>query len=441
MENIVPRSRIATLVNTYLNHQYGETIIGWYAVDEPSSIDNYEPFRIVDYIIDSVSLANYYPFRLHTGIASGWNGKFGSINNGLGKGTHLLYRIDEFWLRAKPKNLQMNLYNYNYPWKAGEIPEWREANIAYVTDLNLDRINNYDTSFAFSTQSGKYNAFVGSIIPSSAQINYHVNLGLMYGAKELRLDPFFSSDNGEVSGLIDENEEETENYYFFKNTLIPRLNGSLGKELRKIHQVEQFPKQQLPIMQPVNSLYSWVQKIEYYQGDGIPQPDFVDIGFFETYYGSGDVPYFMVVNRWYNTANPGELLKISIDKTGTGYINYNVTNFIENTKQTIVNSGYVTMPHISGEARLFKVYPVLKDGGSLVVSETIHPNDILLGDMSIENGATLTINGTYNAKANITVKTGGKIVAGQNAVINFDSGKQLTVEGITEIKGTSTQIN
>jgi hypothetical protein len=54
----------------------------------------------------------------------------------------------------------------------------------------------------------------------------------------------------------------------------------------------------------------------------------------------------MVVNRWYNTALQGDLLKISIDKTGTGYTNYNVTNFIENTKQTIVNAGYITMPHI-----------------------------------------------------------------------------------------------
>ena len=149
----------------------------------------------------------------------------------------------------------------------------------------------------------------------------------------------------------------------------------------------------------------------------------------------------MVVNRWYNTAGQGDLLKISLDKTGTGYTNYNVTNFIENTKQTIVNSGYVTIPHIPGEARLFKVYPVLKDGGSLVVSETTHPNDILLGDMSIESGATLTINGTYNAKANITVKSGGKIIAGQNASINFDPGKKLIVEGIVEVKGTSENNN
>ena len=124
--------------------------------------------------------------------------------------------------------------------------------------------------------------------------------------------------------------------------------------------------------------------------------------------------------------------EVSINKTGSGYTNWNVTNFIENTKQTIVNSGYVTMPHIPGEARLFKVYPVLKDGGKLSVSETTHPNDILLSDMTIESGATLTVNGTYYAKANITVKSGGKIVAGTNGSIVFDAGKKLIVDGLIE---------
>ena len=76
LERPEPTDQVAGLVEDYINHQYGETIIGWYAVDEPSSIDNYEPFRIVDHIINSVSLANDYPLRLHTGIASGWNGKF-----------------------------------------------------------------------------------------------------------------------------------------------------------------------------------------------------------------------------------------------------------------------------------------------------------------------------------------------------------------------------
>ena len=38
-----------------------------------------------------------------------------------------------------------------------------------------------------------------------------------------------------------------------------------------------------------------------------------------------------------HTANPRiDYRNLSIDKTGTGYINYDVTNFIENTNQTFV---------------------------------------------------------------------------------------------------------
>ena len=437
------------------NYITDSSIIGWYALDEPGSIDNYEPYRIVDHLIDTVSNGR---IRLHTGFTGGKRGKFSSWLDidtmALGK-----YQDQEFWLRAKPKNLQLNLYNYHYPYKPwSSYPSynenWKELNIDYITNTYLDRINDLDTNFTFSTQTGgyyNYNTqcqFIDTflVVPTKQQINYHVNLGLLYGARELRIDPMFSSycgnsSNPKIVGLINLEEDTTANYNFFKNDLIPRLNGSFGKELKMIHQKVQHPNLQLPKTQPINSTYNWLTSITYLTGDGSSGADFIDVGFFETHFESGDVPYFMVVNRWYNTANQGDLLKISIDETGSGYTNWNVTNFIENTNQTIVNAGYITMPHIPGEARLFKVYPVLKDGGSLVVSETTHPNDVLFGDMSIENGVTLTVNGTYYAKANITVKSGGKIVAGQNAIINFGSGKKLIVEGIVEIKGTSENNN
>ncbi|MCZ2442358.1 MAG: T9SS type A sorting domain-containing protein, partial [Flavobacteriales bacterium] len=57
---------------------------------------------------------------------------------------------------------------------------------------------------------------------------------------------------------------------------------------------------------------------------------------------------------------------------------------------------------------------------------------------TIENGATLTVSGIYYAKANITVKSGGKIVAGTNGKIIFDSGKKIIINGSAEVKGTST---
>ena len=134
-------------------------------------------------------------------------------------------------------------------------PLWRTKNIEYVTDYYLNRINDFDTNFAFSTQSGKFGSSVSSesIIPSPSQINYHVNLGLMYGAKELRLDPFFSDDSRGLVGLINIDGEETENYYFFKNLLIPRLNGSFGKEAKtRFIRLSSTQSSNCLFVQPVN---------------------------------------------------------------------------------------------------------------------------------------------------------------------------------------------
>ncbi len=314
-----------------------------------------------------------------------------------------------------------------------------------MLDRHLAKINDLDSVFVLSLQTGLWKAHEGLLekIPTKEQFLYNLNVGLLYGAKEIDISNYFYKLNADdditnTTALFNWFDTlYTPLWYTIRDTVSPRLKDSFGKTLRNIHQKVQNPGLQLPVTQPVNTNYNWLSSITYLNGDGLSGADFMDVGFFETYNGSGDVPYFMVVNRWYNTALQGDLLKISIDKTGTGYTNYNVTNFIENTKQTIVNAGYITMPHIPGDARLFKVYPVLKDGGSLVVSETTHPNDVLFGDMSIENGATLTVNGTYHAKANITVKNGGKIVAGPNGKIIFDPNKYLIIDGNAQVNGTS----
>ncbi len=311
--NINLQNELGDTIETYINEN---SIIGWYALDEPGSIDNYEPYRVVDNIINSVSNGT---LRLHTGFTGGKRGKFSSWveidTMALGQ-----FQDQEFWLRAKPKNLQLNLYNYHYPytpWPSDRHnPNWQELNIDYVTNTYLDRINDLDTNFTFSTQTGGYYnydttcQFIDTflVVPTQQQINYHVNLGLLYGAKELRLDPMFSSycgnsSNPKIVGLINLEEDTTANYNFFRNTLIPRLNGSFGKELKRIHQKVQHPKLQLPRTQPINNDYNWLTSITYLNGDGSSEADFIDVGFFETYYGSNDVPYFMVVNRWYNTSD------------------------------------------------------------------------------------------------------------------------------------------
>lgn len=100
-----PKADIKSLVESYINTS---TIVGWYGLDEPPSIDNYEPYRIVDYMVDSVSRYHNKPMRLHTGFTAGYQGRYGD----LGTGAHPLFPAEEFWLRARPKNVQINMYNY-----------------------------------------------------------------------------------------------------------------------------------------------------------------------------------------------------------------------------------------------------------------------------------------------------------------------------------------
>ena len=101
--------QIANYIQYYLNNS---TIIGWYGTDEPVSIDNFEPFRVVDSIITHVSNSN---LRLHAGITGGTTGKFGGWY-GRDSMAASLNIDDEFWRRAKPKNIQINCYNFYFPW-------------------------------------------------------------------------------------------------------------------------------------------------------------------------------------------------------------------------------------------------------------------------------------------------------------------------------------
>jgi hypothetical protein len=61
---------------------------------------------------------------------------------------------------------------------------------------------------------------------------------------------------------------------------------------------------------------------------------------------------------------------------------------------------------------------------------------ILEDDMTIENGAVLTINGVYSSKGNIIVKN-GTIINGSDGKIQFAEGKKLIIEGNGTILSTS----
>jgi hypothetical protein len=168
------QSLVATLVENNINNH---TIVGWYGTDEPFSIDNYEPYRVVDHIIDSVSRHNNYPIRLQAGMTGA---KYGGI---VEPGTNYvmaqdLYVLDEFWKRAKPKNIQVNSYNYFFPYGPNGIhdPDYVEKDIDVAINTYLNRVNDYDTSFEFSIQTGPGIITVIPHTPAQEQVPSSITL-------------------------------------------------------------------------------------------------------------------------------------------------------------------------------------------------------------------------------------------------------------------------
>jgi hypothetical protein len=431
LEEQAPRNLIKGLVNTYINNS---TIIGWYGTDEPGSIDNFEPYRVVDSLINSVSNGSV---RLHASITGSWRGTFAVGNWTYGMG-HDVYVADEFWLRAKPKNIQLNTYIYHNPWDPGVVPDWKERNIALCTDAYYGRINKYDPNFSVSTQAGAYyfndkdkpceiaDAFE---IPTPSQINYHVNLCLLYGAKELRLDPYFSSyyygceNLLHTYGLIDPEEQPTDNYLMYKDTIIPRLNDKFGKTLKKINQTAQFAN--LDIADPV--VINFPSFIYDIRGINFSEAStyFLDLGFFENP-GESFKYYAFALNRWYST---NEDLQYTFQKPTTLFNNYKLTNLAKDISLSInLANNYMHASTLAvGDCDFFELAPVVHYGGDLITDEAITGTNTLHEAMTIKSGATLTVNGTYNIYGDITVEAGAQLDIKPGAKLNFFNNSRLIV--------------
>ncbi len=301
-----------------------------------------------------------------------------------------------------------------------------------------------DPFFGASIQCGAVDPGYG---PASIERNvapyeilYNVNLALMYGAKFLSLYTFFAQrDTSDVAsgltyhGIIDHypagvysgREIYTNKYYMLRHTLNPRLKGIFGKTLKKLIPTEQH------LNIDASSYYNF---ISHFAGnlECLPSTSDYDLGFFTD---SLSRDYFMIISRYYNNDGACPIF-INLDE-GCLYNNLVLTKFVTDTTYNILRSDPIPVNLTRGDAELYRIYPVVRWGGSLLANDTTNSGETLQSDMTIESGATLTVNGNYYAKANITVKSGGKIIAGTNGKIIFDPYKKLIVDGTTEIKGSS----
>jgi len=145
----------------------------------------------------------------------------------------------------------------------------------------------------------------------------------------------------------------------------------------------------------------------------------------------------MILNRYYSKEDIYQIYLKNLDT----YFNWNLFNYVDTTCITLIASNNTSTFQdtiLKGDANLYSISPVVKSGGRLIVNETVVGGTTLTDDMSIENGATLYVTGVYNSNANITVKTGGKIICSSNGKITFGSGKKLILEGTAQLLGNSS---
>ena len=236
--------------------QYSDTshVLGWGGLNEPGTIDNFEPIRIVDSL---VQVATNNRLHLYATFTSGWTGLVGHNQPYFIEGNGIVYKAEEFFKRTKLPYISMNLYNYHFPYYRNETPNYYLNNIDYVI-TNLKKLTAYNRPFAYSTQSGRFYIYNDEcklkhdyVNPSPEQMMYHIYLGLMFGMKELTMDPFFTLhiDNPNNTCYQEPYRDGLVNYYnnnltelglTWKDRVVPLLAGLPGKTLKKLTPIKQF---------------------------------------------------------------------------------------------------------------------------------------------------------------------------------------------------------
>ena len=104
--------KVYSLVQQYSDPTY---VLGWMGLNEPGTIDNFEPIRIVDSLIQAATNGN---LRYYATFTSGWKGLVGYYQPGLIPSNGYVLTSLEFLRRTKLPYISYNLYNYLLPFRS-----------------------------------------------------------------------------------------------------------------------------------------------------------------------------------------------------------------------------------------------------------------------------------------------------------------------------------
>jgi hypothetical protein len=378
----------------------------WFAHDEPYSIDAFLPYHIVDSIVTNTTgiplITEFYPYWTHDGKINGEDF------------LQLWYDI------AKPKKLMIDYYPFSpdYPFRLKDTEELK---------FRFQKCHTLQPGFWYSGQafgSQVNNEWKIWRSPDTTEFKASVMLGLAHGMKGLFL---FSYDSfNEMVGIVINNQKyfsKSNLWYVLKNNLVPRLKGKLGKTLMTLNYTGNYLQYyKIGKKQDDGSLRQMSDDFLTLRfGSSQPEEKNWHCGLFRRQ-NRPDDKYFFLANLY--TIADSRSIEIKLTETGREYKNYRFRNIEGKFDTTFAVEFTKQIYHPKGEGYLYQVAPVIKYGGRLLFSEETKNGIELNDDMIIENGAVLTINGSYYAKANITVKN-GRVAYKNKGKIHFASNKRL----------------
>ncbi|RKY97300.1 MAG: hypothetical protein DRQ13_04850 [Ignavibacteriae bacterium] len=393
----------------------------WWSQDEPFSIDAYTPMRVVDSLVRSVGgaplITEFYPnYRV------------------LVNGDSQLVR---YYNMVEPEKLMIDFYPFSHEFYPIRV-------------VDLDTMRNI-LQIAHSLQPGFW--YVGQGFgerdadsnwcswrrPDSSELKATLMLALAHGVKGLM---FWNYESYEVNRCSEGSYYDcivgkaptytpSELWYLINDNFVPRLKGKLGNTLLSLNYTGNYIHMEcLNCPSQDNNTYDYLT-INHYGTNY-----FWHAGLFE-HKDYADNKYFLLANLRTNTSVESRL----VVSNNTDYKNVSFVD-IEGGSGSIDTTiaydssltYYETMP--AGEGRLYRVSPVVKYGGRLIYDEEISSITTLYSEMTIENGAELSISANYTCNANIIVKD-GKITRSGSGKLIFDNGFKLIVEGDAEVSGTA----
>jgi hypothetical protein len=443
----VPRTLIETQLSKLSSHQ--NLIVGQYGIDEPFSIDHFEPIRIVAQILRDNNQQLYLPFM------GFWDGVWQDIGNPFG--AQHLSPHKEFFMRTNGLvNIWQNAYMYDQPVKDNaSIPyrfilegynDYRDINIM-ITAKNYKLAYSIDSLFGVSLQCSEQDNDVSHLRdPQPHEVLYNANLALLHGARFFDMYTYYAQrapgnqEGFTTTGMIDYQKQPTDKWYMWRDVLKPRLHGLFGNTLKRL--IPKFAEYRLGFNPSANYDLNLNRIKRVKLGNGqVPEAlgTFADIGFFNLNGEEGN-NYFMLLTRHYTDPNINNY-KIEF-RNLLNFKNWRLKNYIDDNDVTVVPNtiGYAESPSFAlnrGDAILFSLHPVVNYGGKLTANETAGNGMTLYDKMIIESGATLTVNGTYTIQKDITVNDGGILLLQPGANLVFQNGAKLILKGGLTASGAS----